>query len=182
MASFNLNSLMSQAQSVAPAVLPMVAGPISPDILRNFLRGQPAYNDNRERAAVVLDTGFKAYDTYAAARPFLFWGSLATAAFSGYALWKRKKKGAEAVTMWTTLMLGSVVTAYVTRPPAKPAPPAPGQPAPPAGGVVAMLDGMRAKRRAADPQWADKVYQRLADTPGVREQMDSLPILKAAIL
>lgn len=157
--------------------------PIAPETLRMYLRAQPVYNDNRERAAVVLGQGFDAYDTYVAWKTPIFILALANAAFSGWMLWKRKAHGSEAVALWSANFVASAGVAYVTRPAtiAKP----------PAGltsqetsdfNVVATIDAKRAKMRSDDPGFADKVFSRLAAMPGIREPLAANPLVRAAIV
>lgn len=108
---------------------------------------------------------------------------MALAAFSGYALVKRRKRGGEALTMWTTSLIISLGVAWLTRPFGGAAAAAGSSSA--AGGsagVIAYLDAVRAKRNAEDPGWADRVFQRLADQPGVKEKLDTQPLVKAAIV
>jgi hypothetical protein len=172
-----VKSAISSARSATGGSIP-----IPPDVLRSYLRSQPAYNDNRERAAVVLGQGFGIYDGYVKAKPFLFAGSLASAAFSGFALYKRHKKGAEAITLHSANLVASLIVAYLTRPGTTPPAPAGTSSGDVAGyNVIAGLDKKRAALKAKDPQFADKVFARLAQMPGVREQLAASPLVAAAI-
>ncbi len=170
-----LSSLVSQASSGSI--------PIPPDALRTYLRSQPAYNDNRERAAVVLDQGFRAYDAYVKAKPYLFVGSLISGAFSGYALYKRRKKGTEAVVLHSANLVISMAVAFITRPGTTPTPP-PGTSAQDAAGfnVVATLDAKRKELKKTNPLFADQVFNRLAQMPGIREQLANAPLVRAAVV
>ncbi len=172
-----LQQLVGQASSGGGSL------PIPPSALRAFLRSQPAYVDNRERAAVVLDQGFKAYDGYVRAKPYLFFGSLISGAFSGYALYKRRKRGTEAVVLHSANLIASIVVAFVTRPGTTPPAP-PGTPPQDvaSAGVIAALDKKRAALKAQDPQFADHVFNRLAAMPGVREQLSASPLVAAAVV
>jgi len=159
-------------------------GLISPSTLRSFLRSQPAYSDNRERAAVVLDQGFKAWDAYVKAKPYLFAGSLVGLVGSVWMLKRRRKTAGEAVALWTTSALACAAVAFITRPTT-------GAVAPPVGasakdkadiGVIAAIDRKRDAMRREDRNFADKVFQRLVDMPGVREQLNAQPLVKAAVI
>lgn len=174
-------SLLNKAvANVSNRISNMSSIPIPADVLKNYLNKQPAYVDNRERAAVVLDQGFKTYDAYIRAKPFLFFGSLITAGVSGFALYKRHKRGAEAVTLHTGTLIASLVVAFITRPGTTPKAP-PGTTDTAGWDVVATLDKKRIAARAKDPQFADHVFARLAAMPGVKEQLAQAPLVKAAI-
>ncbi len=173
------------AGSLLDLLKPAAGGtlPSQSDVVKNVLRNQPAYVDNRERAAVILDTGFRASDTYTKAKPFLFAAALVGMALSGTALYKRRERGAETITLWSAGFLASAATAWVTRP-------AFGAPKPPANATEAqksnfrllqMIDQRRAVLRAQDPQFADKVFARFEAIPSVKAGLDSSPLLKAAL-
>jgi len=73
---------------------------ISPSAVRTVLRSSPAYDTNRDRAAVVIHDGLAFMDAYVAAKPFIFAGSLIGLVASIYALWKRKHVGGEAMVIY----------------------------------------------------------------------------------
>jgi hypothetical protein len=169
--------------NILSSLLPSSASfPIPPKTLQLYLRSQPAYADNRERAAVVLDQGFKAYDGYMRAKPFIFAGALANAAFSGWMLKQRRKHGAETVTLWSTSLVVSLVAAFITRPGLSGAPPGSSMQQAADYGVVAAIDRRRTALRQRDPMFADKVFTRLTQLPGIKEPLDANPLVKAAIV
>ncbi len=172
------NPLLDLLKPAAGAAIPN-----SGDVVKNMLRSQPAYVDNRERAAVILDTGFRASDTYAKAKPFLFAAALVGMAVSGTALVKRRSRGAETITLWSASFLASAATAWVTRP-------AFGAAKPPANATEAqksnfrllqMIDQRRAVLKAQDPNFADKVFARFEAIPSIKASLDTSPLLKAAL-
>ena len=157
--------------------------PIAPGTLRMFLRAQPAYVDNRERAAVVLDQGFKAYDTYVAYKTPIFVASLLNAALSMWMLKQRRKRGPEAVALWSANLVASLGVAYVTRP-GTTAPPPAGMSKEDARefGVVSVIDARRAALKKTNPAFADRVFERMTSLPGIKEPLDANPLVKAAIV
>ncbi len=186
------NNLLSQVASFIPAAVTQAAvkvagqvgsSPVSPELLRGFLRQQPAYNDNRERAAVVLDQGFQVYDAWVKAKPAIFIGGLVGMALSGAALAKRRGSGPEAWAVYLATFTLSAAGAWVARPGGTP-------PAPPGTmpgemsdyGVVAAIDKKRVQLKQTNPYFADEVFNRLANAPGVREQLNANPLVKAAVV
>ncbi len=178
MANPLMNLLTSATSGGAPA------SPLDPSsMVKNVLRGQPAYVENRERAAVVLDTGFRVADGYAKAKPFIFAGALIGMGVSGTALVKRRSRGAETITLWSAVFLASAVSAWITRP-------ALGAKQLPANATEAqksnfkllqMIDQRRATLKARDPNFADKVFTRFEEIPSVKAGLESSPLLKAAL-
>ncbi len=185
-------NLLSQAAKLLPSAVTQtvskVAGqigsaPVSPDLLRGFLRQQPAYMDNRERAAVVLDQGFQVYDAWVKAKPAVFIGGLVGMAVSGAALYKRRKTGPESWAVYLTTFALSAAAAYTARPgTTNPPPPGTAASEMSAYAVVDAIDKKRAQMRAVNPYFADQVFMRLAETPGVREQLNANPLVKAAVV
>jgi hypothetical protein len=157
--------------------------PIPPETLRTYLRAQPAYVDNRERAAVVLDQGFKVYDTLAEYRTPIFLGAALNLVFSLYMLKKRRNQGPEAVALWSASAAASAGLAWMTRPGVTGTPPA-GTPKDQIGdfGIVSMVDKKRAELKQRNPGFADDVFRRLSSLPGIKEPLDSNPLVKAAIV
>lgn len=157
--------------------------PIAPDTLRMFLRAQPAYSDNRERAAVVLDQGFKVYDTVAEYQMPIFLGAALNLVFSLYMLKKRRNHGPEAVALWSASAVASAGLAWISRPGVMGTPPA-GTPKDQIGdyGIVSMVDKKRAALKQRNPAFADDVFRRLSGLPGIREPLDANPLVKAAIV
>ncbi len=157
--------------------------PIAPNTLRTFLRAQPAYSDNRERAAVVLDQGFKAYDTYVEYKTPLFFASVLNFAFSLYMLKRRRSHGPEAAALWSISAVASAGVAWFTRPGTTAAPPA-NLPKDQMTdfGIVATIDKKREALRLKNPGFADDVFRRLTSLPGIKEPLDANPLVKSAIV
>ena len=44
------------------------------------------------------------------------------------------------------------------------------------------IDEKRAALTAEDPNWADETYQELAEMPGIEQDLDANPLLKAVVL
>lgn len=186
------NNLLSQAAKLLPssvtegvskAVGQIGSAPVSPDLLRGFLRQQPAYMDNRERAAVVLDQGFQVYDAWVRAKPAVFIGGLIGMAVSGAALYKRRKSGPESWAVYLTTFALSAAATYVARPgTVEPPPPGTSPDEMGAYAVLSAIDKKRAQLKAVNPRFADQVFMRLAQTPGVREQLNANPLVKAAVV
>jgi hypothetical protein len=157
--------------------------PIPATMIKQLLSGQPAYTVNRERAAAVLDAGFKTADTYNRIKPALFVGGLIGMAASVYAMSKRHGRGGEAIATWATVFLASAATAWVTRPIANAAKPPAGSSAAAQNsfGMLAIIDKRRAELKAQDPNFADKVFARFDALPVVAAQLDASPLLKAVL-
>jgi hypothetical protein len=157
---------------------------IPPDTVRAVAQSSPAYTVNRDRAAVVVHDGFSVWDTYVSIRPALFALSLIGMATSGYIGWKRRKLSWEAKAFYGSAFVGSAVAAYITSPwafggaaTASPAEQAAG------GGMVGWLDSKAAKLRMEDPRFADRAFQRLVNSPGVKPTWDTVdPLVKALIV
>ncbi len=157
--------------------------PIPPAMIKQLLSGQPAYTVNRERAAAVLDSGFKTADTYNKFKPALFVGGLAGMGVSAFALVKRRGRGSETVTLWTMAFIASAATAWITRPilNATKAPPGSSAAAQDSFGLLAIIDKRRAQLKAQDPNFADKVFARFDQLPVIAAQLDASPLLKAVL-
>ncbi len=173
MASFPLPAALAPATSGGGI-------PIPAEMVKTYLQGQPAYVTNRERAATVLDAGFRTADAYAKAKPFLFVGGLVGMAVSATALTKRRARGAETWVLWTTAFVTSAATAWVTRPTgAAKAPAGSSAQTQSAFNVVGVIDARRAKLKAQDPNFADKVFARFDALPSVKATLDQNPLLRA---
>lgn len=169
-------SPVSLAQSFASG------GLVSPDIVRASLRQVPGYASNRERAAVVVDVGLRAYDAWVKAKPILFWGGLAGLVASGVMLYARRKRGPEAWAVYAATGVVSAAAAWVARPSGAAAPkPPPGTTDAAGFNLVTALDAARAERAKADPRWADKVWLRTVMLPGIKEEVDKAPIMRAVV-
>jgi hypothetical protein len=95
-------------------------------------------------------------------------------------LWKRRRTP-EAYALYITTFILGAAAAWFARPFAS-APTSPGATSTPGGPTI--LDRLDAKRReyaAEDPRWADRTWARVAAMPGVREQLDRQPLLKALV-
>ncbi len=179
----NLLSMVTSAASAASAPAAASSLPIPPAMIKQLLSGQPAYTVNRERAAAVLDSGFKTADTYNKFKPALFVGGLAGMGISTFALMKRRGRGTETVTLWTMAFIASAATAWITRPilNATKAPPGSSAAAQDSFGLLAIIDKRRAQLKAQDPNFADKVFARFDALPVVAAQLDASPLLKAVL-
>jgi hypothetical protein len=169
-------NLLSSLQALLPSgASPQVgSAPIPPAALRSFLRSQPAYVANRERAAVLLREGLGYYEIWTTIKPALFVGGLAGMAVSGAALYRRRSASKEAMVLYGVSFLLSAGVAWASRPGAAAAT---GQ-----TGVVAELDQKRAELTAQDPNWADETYQELYQQPGIQPELDANPMVKALVL
>lgn len=172
----SLSSLMALLPSGASGA-PTGSSPVSPDLLRSYLRSQPAYKVNRERAAVIIREGLGIYDAWATAKPIIFIGGLVGMALSGAAIYRRRQSAKEAMVLYSGTFLVSALAAWVARPISPPANAPPGY-----GGAIAAIDEKRAALTAEDPNWADETYQELAEMPGIEQDLDANPLLKAVVL
>jgi hypothetical protein len=190
------------------ALASILANAIRPEDVRSIRRAIPGYEENRERAAVLVAKGQAAEAFYQRNRKWIFTGALCGMGASGYALWKRYRIPEASVLYGSTFLLSSVV-AWLTRPPAAPAgivpgaaptpgvvAPAPAPPVPtgtpgtplpatetPKGGFVGWLDTERARRAKTDPQWADKTLTKAVGAGVVQPTWQSLPpYLQALVL
>jgi hypothetical protein len=142
---------------------------------QQLLQGDPAVQVNKERAAVVLDTGFRIYDTYNSARPWIFAGGLAGTALSGFMLYKRRSKSPETVAWWMASLVVSASVAWFTRPQAPAATPAGTSNA--TATLLGMIDARRAQLKAEDPNFPGDVYARFEALPVVQANLS--PAVKA---
>lgn len=174
------------------SALDTIARIVSPDDIRATLRSTPAYEINRDRAAVVVHDGLAAYDTYVQLQPYLFWGSLLGLAASAWAFEKkgRRPDNREAMLMYGGAFALCAATAWFTRPRGAPviadnAPrTAPEEAAPEQeGALIGWLDNRAQELKAEDPAFADRALQRLVNMPGVRTQFQKMnPLLQAAVV
>ncbi len=156
---------------------------VSPATLRTTLRSNTAYLVNRDRAAAVVHDGLAYYEKYEKARPYIFWGSLIGFAASSFALYKRRKKGAEAWVVYGTSAAACATAAWFTRPRGEEAAAVPGAPAVPGAGVIGYLDRRVAALSQEDRNFADTAFTKLVNFPGIKPQWDNAdPLIKAAIL
>lgn len=155
--------------------------PVSPEMVKSLLQGQPAFTVNRERAAAVLDAGFKTYDTYARLRPAIFVSGLVGMGISGLMLYKRRERGGETWIVWAAMFAASTGAAWIARPQPSVVPAQSTLAGQTTFGILSAIDARRAKLKAADPNFADKVFQRFDALPVVKAQLDTNPLLKAAL-
>ena len=181
-AGFDLKSLTSAAGG-ASGISTSLQSAIPAAPVRNALRSSPVYLQNRDRAAYMIEKGLTLYDVYVTTQPFLFYGSLLNAAFSSYMLYKRRGKGSEAMALYSLNLLVSLAVAWFTRPGQIPAAP-PGTPPAQAQAfqILGALDQAVAARRGSDPNFADTVFTRIVNMPGIKEEMDKNPLVKAAVV
>ena len=168
-------SLLNSLSTLLPSGSGSVGNaPIAAPALRSYLRSQPAYVSNRERAAVLIKEGLGYYEIWTTIKPALFVGGLVGIAVSGAALYRRRKSAKEAMVLYTVSFLVSAGVAWVSKPGAAAAT---GQ-----TGVVAERDEKRAALTASDPNWADETYQELYQLPGIEQELDANPVIKAVVL
>lgn len=131
------------------------------------IAGSGTYDQNRARAAILVDTGYRIYDTYKRWQWVLFVLSLAGVAGSGYLLWKRWSSQ-EARWVWLSTGLASAGAAWFTWP----TPPAPPATVSTAGApsetpaFIGWLDAMVASRTKGSPGWEGAAWTRLASDLG----------------
>lgn len=157
---------------------------IPPDVLRNYLRQQPAYVSYRRRTAAGLQLGFDTWDTYLRWRPTIFWSSLIGAVGSAAMLYARRRQGPEAWGAWAASAVVNAGVAFVTRPTdaTRAAAIAKDDPAGP-NPVLVYLDTKADSYASEDPSFPDSTFRRLVNLPGMREQWQQLPELaKAAVV
>lgn len=162
---------------------------VGPNDMRNILRNTPAYVKNRDRAAAVIQKGLDAYDSYQKAKPYLFWGSLAGAIASAYCFEKRGRRpdNREAMLLYGGSFALCAVTAFITRPGGKsvPADATPEEIAAAEGdsALIGWVDQQAEQMRQSNPNFADEVFGRLVEMPGVKTQFRSMnPLIQAAVL
>lgn len=131
---------------------------------------------DRERVAAVAQTGFDAFDTWSAARPYLIVGGAVGAAVSAYMLYRRRKHAEAYPTYLTTLALslGALWAAY---PMIFAGTPPPAADAAAGGSFLGWVDDRRARYAARDPQWATKTLRRVQTLPGVAQ----MPAVRALL-
>ncbi len=168
-------SLLSSLSTLLPsASQPVGSAPIPANALRSYLRQQPAYRNNRERAAVLLREGLGYYEIWTTIKPALFISGLVGMAVSGAAFYRRRSASNEAKVLYAASFLLSAGVAWASKPGAAAAT---GQ-----TGIVAELDQKRAALTASDPNWADETYQELYQLPGIEQELDANPVIKAVVL
>jgi LPXTG-motif cell wall-anchored protein len=148
-------------------------------ILSRVSSAQSDVSDTRERLAVVLKQGLSAYDAYVAAQPWIFGAGILAMGVSGVLLWKRRRNPEAYALYITTFVLGAAA-AWFAKPWDSAAAPATAKQA---GGptIIDRLDAKRREYAAEDPRWADKTWSRVAAMPGVGDQINKQPLLKALV-
>lgn len=144
------------------------------------MRSSQHYTVNRERAAAALHDSFATWDTYQEMRPGLFVLGLIGMAGSAWVGYNRKHAGWESKAFYGTTFLASAALAWVTRPSAfYGAASATDEGA----GMVGYLDKRADELRAEDPNFADRAFERLVNSPGVKPTWDSTdPAIKAFVV
>ncbi len=177
------NLLSAAMSAMSPSTPGASSLPIPPEMIKQLLSGQPAFTVNRERAAAVLDAGFRFTDGYNKIKPALFIGGLVGMGMSAYSLTKRRARGAETWTFWVAAFGASAVTAWITRPILNAAQAPPGSTATEKAtfGLLGIIDKRRATLKARDPAFADKVFARFDQLPVIKAQLDTSPLLKAVL-
>jgi hypothetical protein len=168
--------------------LDLAARFVTPSDMRAVLRTSPEYTINRDRVGALTADGLALYDQYRVARPYLFWGSLIGAAASAYYFNARGRKpdNREAMVLYGVAFAACAATAWVTRPVGTtdvPADAPPGTEPTEDGAFVKWIDSRVEKRRAVDPNFADKALQRLVDMPGIQASFKKThPLIQAAVV
>lgn len=157
------------------SIASLIASVENAGVPQQALQGDQAVQVNKERAAVVLDTGFRIYDGWVAARPWIFAGSLAGTALSGFMLYKRRTKSPETVAWWLASLVVSAGVAWVTRP--QPAAATPAGTSSATATLLGMIDARRAELKATDPAFPGDVYARFEALPVVQANLS--PAVKA---
>jgi hypothetical protein len=157
---------------------------ISPSSVRALARSNPSYNQNRERAAVVLHDGFSTWDTYVEIRPALFVLSLMGMVGSAWVGYNRRDKGWESVALYSTGFVASAVTAWITRPGAfGGAATASEEEAQAGGGMVGYLDNRAQEIKLREPNFVDVAFTRLIRSPGVAPSWQKIdPVIQAVVV
>jgi hypothetical protein len=129
----------------------------------SVIAGSPVFDQNRARAAIVVDTAYRVYDTYKRWQWVLFVLSLAGAAGSGYLLWKRWEHR-EARWWWLSTGIASAAGAWFTwpTPDAPPATVSTGAAPTETPAFINWLDGMVAARTQSSPGWEGIAWKRLS--------------------
>jgi hypothetical protein len=152
-----------------------------PNDIRTLRRSIPGYEVNRDRAAVVIDRGFKYYERYEKLRPWIFLTALIGMGSTGY-LWYRRRRVFEAHPVYGGTFLASAAAAWVTRPRPAPKPAAEGGPSVPGyqpeskpHPFVAYLDTKAQEEKLKDPQFTDKTFKRLMETDAIDDTWEETP-------
>lgn len=124
-----------------------------------------AFQVNRERFAVLANTGYAWLDKYVASKPTLFVIGLIGAAASGYGIYRRRKNP-EAVTLYSTTGILSAALAFIARPgvssASKNPPPAVAADSPGAlKSTMAWMDKKAAVLTSKSPGWEKKTLTRV---------------------
>lgn len=157
---------------------------VSPNNVRALARSNPYYNQNRERAGVVLHDGFAVWDTYVEIRPALFVVSLMGMLGSAWVGYNRRGKGWESTALYSTGFVASAVVAWYTRPGVfGGATTATDAEAAAGGGMVGYLDERAQELKHQDPNFTDKAFERLVRSPGVAPTWNKTdPVIQAFVV
>jgi len=157
---------------------------VSPDNVRAMARSNQYYNQNRERAAVILHDGFATWDTYVEIRPALFVASLMGMLGSAWVGYNRRDKGWESTALYSTGFAVSAITAWITRPGAfGGAATASDAEAAAGGGMVGYLDERAQLLKMREPNFVDASFSRLVRSPGVAPSWNKTdPVIQAFVV
>lgn len=161
-----------------------IASFIPPNTVRTLVRGNEYYSTNRDRAGALLHDGFAVWDKYVEIRPALFVLSLMGMGASAWVGYNRRHTGWESKALYSSSFIASAVLAWITRPgalggaaTASEAEQAAG------GGMVGYLDDRVSALRSEDPLFADKAFQRLVQSPGIKPTWDRTdPAIQAFVV
>lgn len=154
---------------------------LPPSTACSYLSREDRYQRQRDRLAALLSEGFRYYDAWLSAKPFVFVASLAGAGYSAYLWHRRGLKGPkirEANILYPGLTVASLAMAWFSRPMAEPldtgeevsAHEAEDSP------FMGWLDGrVTDLRREHGYRFADPIMDRTIKMHGVRELWSGLP-------
>lgn len=160
---------------------------LPPDTVRDLARTSSGYRINRERGAVMLADGFKYWDTYQKAKPWLFLASLVGMGATSIGYMRRRKKSIETQAFWLSGFVASAGGAYFFKPTLGPAA-APDNPYTPQdasgdAGFVVGLDKKIVEYKAKDHNFVDNAYNRFLSLPGIDTAWaDTPPMIQALIV
>lgn len=161
-----------------------IASFLPPNTIRTLVRSNEYYSTNRDRAGAALHDGFAVWDTYVEMRPGLFVLGLLGMAGSAWVGYNRRHTGWESKALYATSFVASAALAWFTRPGVfGGAATASEEEAAAGAGMVGYLDGRAAELKQQDPFFADKAFERLVNSPGVKPTWDRTdPAIQAFVV
>lgn len=161
-----------------------IASFIPPGTVRTLVRSNEYYSTNRDRAGAMLHDGFAMWDTYVEIRPGLFILSLLGMAGSAWVGYNRRHTGWESKALYTSSFIASAIVAWITRPGALGGAASASEAEQAAGGgMVGYLDDRVSELKMQDPFFADKAFERLVQSPGIKPTWDRTdPAIQAFVV